>query len=300
LDFTDSNLTWDTTLATHAQLWADYLATNYTQADADNGVSPHASQFNSTTHRLPYEGEGENIAWASGNLYYILDNPVDITIEGSASDYSANNNKFGAVDMWANEKAYYDYTANTGNGHVVGHYTQVVWQKTTKVGCGQATSTTDYPGSHVVCRYSPAGNMGSEKPYCTEYSMAQYYNNNSLIFTSDIINNKTFTNTKLIEDRENCTVTEQSTETLVFNDDGSGTFQQFDFFNDAGYVVNFVFTSIIEDGVLKMSGDVNGNSAIMNLKLIGQDSDYYYVEAEWSLNKNNSGYYRRSIFKLAK
>jgi len=38
----------------------------------------------------------------------------------------------------------------------------------------------------------------------------------------------------------------------------------------------------------------------MNLKLIGQDSDYYYVEAEWSLNKDNSGYYRRSIFKLAK
>jgi len=40
---------------------------------------PHASQFNSSTHGLPYEGEGENIAWASGGLAYVLDEPVDIT-----------------------------------------------------------------------------------------------------------------------------------------------------------------------------------------------------------------------------
>jgi pathogenesis-related protein 1 len=300
LDFVDSNLTWDSTLATHAQLWANYLATNYTQSDANNGISPHASQFNSTTHGLPYEGEGENIAWASSNLYYVLDNPVDITTAGSASDYSANNNKFGAVDMWANEKSYYDYSNNTGNGHVVGHYTQLVWQKSMKVGCGQAISTTDYPGSHIVCRYSPAGNIGSEKPYCTEYSIAQYYNDNSLVFTLDIINSKTFVNIKLIEDRVNCTIIEKTTETLTFNNDGSGTFQQFDFFNNNGYVVDFVFTSVIENGIIKMSGDVKGNPAIMNLKLVGQNTNYYYVEAEWSLNKDNLGYYRKGIFKLAK
>jgi len=70
LDFQDSNLTWDAILAEHAQQWADYLAKNYTQADADAGASPHASQFNSSTHGLPYEGEGENIAWASGGLAY--------------------------------------------------------------------------------------------------------------------------------------------------------------------------------------------------------------------------------------
>ncbi len=297
LDFTDSSLSWDTTLATHAQQWADYLATNYTQANANSGTSPHASQFNSTTHGLPYKGEGENIAWASSNLNYILDNPVDITKEGSASYI---NGKFGAVDMWANEKAYYDYASNSGNGHVVGHYTQLVWQKSTKVGCGQAISKTDYPGSHIVCRYSPAGNMGSEKPYCTNYSVGKYYNNATLSFTSDIINSKTFASTKLIEDRVNCTITEESTKTLEFNSDGSGTFHSWDFFNNGGYVVDFVFTSVIEDGILKMSGTVGGKSSIMNLKLIGEDTTYYYAEAEWSLDKDNSGYYRRAILKLAK
>jgi len=296
LDFQDSNLTWDNTLAQHAQQWANYLATHYTQADASSGKSPHASQYNSSIHGLPYKGEGENIAWASSGLEYTLDNPVDITKEGSAGYI---NGKFGAVDMWANEKAYYDYENNSGDGHVVGHYTQVVWQKTTKVGCGKAKSKTDRSGSYVVCRYYIAGNIIGEKPYCTNYTLAPYYNNPSK-FTSDIINNKTFINTKLIEDRKNCTLTEKSTETLIFNGSKSGVFKNFDFFNNSGYVVDFKFTSTIDNGILKLSGDVNGNPAVMTLKLVGQDSDYYFVEAEWSLNKNVSGYYRRAIFKLLK
>jgi len=295
LDFQDSNLTWDVTLALHAQQWADYLATHYTQANADSGTSPHASKFNSSTHGLPYEGEGENIAWASGGLEYILDNPVDITKAGSAGYI---NGKFGAVDMWANEKAYYNYESNSGNGYVVGHYTQVVWQKTTKVGCGKAESKTDRPGSYVVCRYYIAGNVGDEKPYCTNYTLAPYYNKPSN-FTSDMINDKTFDSTKLLEDRVNCTLTEKDGEVLTFNSDGSGVFKSFDFFNNGGYVVDFKFTSAIDNGILKLSGDVNGNPAVMTLKLIGQDSSYYFVEAEWSLNKDVDGYYRRAVFKLA-
>jgi len=46
----------------------------------------NASQFNSSTHGLPYEGEGENIAWASGGLAYVLDEPVDITEVGAAGN----------------------------------------------------------------------------------------------------------------------------------------------------------------------------------------------------------------------
>jgi uncharacterized protein YkwD len=291
LDFQDSNLTWDSTLATHAQQWADYLVANYTSTDRANGISPHASHFNKNTHGLPYEGEGENIAWSSNGRGYLAPSPVDITVPNTGSE--------GSVDAWANEKANYDYGTNetTDDTKSIGHYTQVVWQKTTKVGCGKASGSD---GEHVVCRYSIQGNMTGDKPYCTEYSLAPYYTDTSLQFTSAIINNQTFSNTKLIENRTNCTTSEISSETLVFNDNGSGTFQAFDFFNNGGYVVNFNFTSVIENGVLTMNGVVNDMDSFITLNLIGQDENYYYTEAEWSLDKTNQDYYRRSIFKLSK
>ena len=43
----------------------------------------------------------------------------------------------------------------TGEWHDVAHYTQIVWPRTTEIGCGVAPSaTTDY----LVCRYAPTGN----------------------------------------------------------------------------------------------------------------------------------------------
>eukprot|EP00111_Clytia_hemisphaerica_P015714 TCONS_00046413-protein len=46
-----------------------------------------------------------------------------------------------------------------------GHFTQVVWKESTKLGCGAAkASRNGMEGYYVCCRYSPAGNMmGNEK-----------------------------------------------------------------------------------------------------------------------------------------
>ncbi len=62
---------------------------------------------------------------------------------------------------WIDEKQYYihaafPYVSNTGRWQDVGHYTQVIWRETTKLGCGIATGN----GRDVlVCRYSPPGNF---------------------------------------------------------------------------------------------------------------------------------------------
>lgn len=69
-----------------------------------------------------------------------------------------------AVESWMEERADYDYDTNTCSG-VCGHYTQVVWKGTTRVGCALA----DCPGLTfryaVVCNYAPGGNLVGARPY---------------------------------------------------------------------------------------------------------------------------------------
>lgn len=65
------------------------------------------------------------------------------------------------VDAWAGERTAYDAASNTCRARC-GHYTQVVWRDTTKVGCGMAQGK----GREVwVCNYDPPGNVIGEKPF---------------------------------------------------------------------------------------------------------------------------------------
>ncbi|KAG2392104.1 hypothetical protein C9374_013589 [Naegleria lovaniensis] len=76
-----------------------------------------------------------------------------------------------AVNSWASEKQYYNYYSGCQNGQVCGHYTQIIWASSVKVGCARKTCSTitGYPNFNgatiVVCNYSPAGNYNGQKPY---------------------------------------------------------------------------------------------------------------------------------------
>ncbi len=73
-----------------------------------------------------------------------------------------------AVTSWASEISMYDYATNTCSG-VCGHYTQIVWRSTERVGCGFADCPTvagiGSGGRVWVCNYDPPGNWVGEKPY---------------------------------------------------------------------------------------------------------------------------------------
>ncbi|KAK6185843.1 hypothetical protein SNE40_007989 [Patella caerulea] len=80
-----------------------------------------------------------------------------------------------AVQTWYDEEPDYTYSTNECTpGKACGHYTQVVWADTDKVGCGIKFCTTlimpspSPPASNayfVVCNYATSGNFIGQKPY---------------------------------------------------------------------------------------------------------------------------------------
>jgi pathogenesis-related protein 1 len=67
------------------------------------------------------------------------------------------------VDSWGSEKADYNYSKNKCKvGKICGHYTQIVWKNTRKVGCAkiECDGMTTW-----VCQYDPPGNFIGQKPY---------------------------------------------------------------------------------------------------------------------------------------
>ena len=68
------------------------------------------------------------------------------------------------VNSWASEETFYDYDSNDCEpGEMCGHYTQIVWEDTTHVGCAVIECSN---GSEMwMCNYDPAGNWVGERPY---------------------------------------------------------------------------------------------------------------------------------------
>ncbi len=69
---------------------------------------------------------------------------------------------------WYKEQQYYNYSSNQcQSGKVCGHYTQIVWKTTKKVGCASAQYKKGrFKGGYVtVCKYYPYGNIIGKRPY---------------------------------------------------------------------------------------------------------------------------------------
>merc|ERR1719204_699742 len=80
-----------------------------------------------------------------------------------------------SIKSWDEEKKDYHFCANSATPNkMVGHYTQVVWQETTHVGCGKAKCATIKSSPHstsgelITCNYWPSGNINIAK--CRPYA----------------------------------------------------------------------------------------------------------------------------------
>jgi hypothetical protein len=71
------------------------------------------------------------------------------------------------VGMWVEEKRHFvprpiPFSSKTGNFDDVGHYTQVMWRDTGRVGCALANGDEH---EILVCRYAAAGNVEGEQAF---------------------------------------------------------------------------------------------------------------------------------------
>lgn len=116
-------MVWDNTVAAYAQ--------NYANSRKGDCKLIHSGG--------PY---GENLFWGYGKAYTAID----------------------AVAKWVSEKQWYNYASNTcAVGKVCGHYTQVVWRNSTKLGCARVKCNNG--AIYIVCNYSPRGNYRWQRPY---------------------------------------------------------------------------------------------------------------------------------------
>ncbi|XP_046352728.2 GLIPR1-like protein 1 [Haliotis rufescens] len=90
---------------------------------------------------------------------------------------SPSYNEVLSVTSWYNEVSDYTYSSHTCSG-TCGHYTQVIWASSHKIGCGikfcsTIEGSTITNGYVVICNYLPAGNYRGVKPYKAGASCSQ-------------------------------------------------------------------------------------------------------------------------------
>ena len=151
-------MTYDDKLETVAQNYLDKLK------DGENKAFEHNSVATDDYNKL-----GENAKWVGENWY--SGKPTDAAekwtnfvwpVAWGGTGCSEEQNYYatygGKIPEYAGRK--YGATAPAKcKGGVTGHYTQVMWAKSTLIGCG-------WTKSHgTLCNYAPGGNFGDTTKY---------------------------------------------------------------------------------------------------------------------------------------
>lgn len=146
-------LQWSKQLASHAKLWADTCYWGHWKAQQTKTAL-------GDDYFPPPQQMGENLS--------VWRDPGSTMLAG----------QYG-TKLWLDEEK--DFDCQTGQcvpGRMCGHWTQMIWEDTKRVGCALRTckdgidprswpsSTKGVPGvQYLVCQYDPPGNYTGERPF---------------------------------------------------------------------------------------------------------------------------------------
>ncbi|CAK9795288.1 Venom allergen 3 [Anthophora plagiata] len=128
------HIVWDDAIANVAQRWANQCSFGHDTCRDDDRF---------------YTGQNAAMTMTTGT---VNTKPADI------------------ANMWYNEveKMSKYQVSRLTNINDVGHYTQLVWAKTNRIGCGKIVYQMDqWKRYYVVCNYGPGGNFMGEPIYQT-------------------------------------------------------------------------------------------------------------------------------------
>ncbi len=136
---------WNPDLAELSQKWANHL-----QKSRKCKMKHSANTSRENIAGFQYVGE---------NLYWYWSSYKQLVSPKTARD---------AVDAWYSEIKYYQYSpkgvicSKRAGGSVIGHFTQLMWEKSVNLGCAYA-QCGDGTSVVVVCNYGPAGNFNIQR-----------------------------------------------------------------------------------------------------------------------------------------
>jgi pathogenesis-related protein 1 len=134
-------LAWSSELAAYAQNWANTLATSCS-------IRHSGGRY------------GENIAAYGSSGAAPLSTPQRVVSSWAQERTCWTYGRFMQTDQCSSS------CVASLNSNGCGHYTQVVWRNTARVGCGRSTCRSgSFNWEYWVCNYDPPGNFIGQTPY---------------------------------------------------------------------------------------------------------------------------------------
>jgi len=140
------NLVWDDTIAEKAQELVDAGLFRHSTAESRMYVDEGGKESKADKYK------GENLWMCTKD--HTFDSALKFAVNSWYSELEFTNAGLVGPD-------------GQGNEGIVAHYTQVVWAKTTRVGCAVGKMGRDWDrgeGTFVACQYGPGGNFESGYP----------------------------------------------------------------------------------------------------------------------------------------